>query len=32
MSNVAREVQVTKVLSYSFGFGGHNCSLALGAL
>lgn len=30
--NVAREVRVTKVLSNSFGFGGHNCSLALGAV
>jgi 3-oxoacyl-[acyl-carrier-protein] synthase II len=30
--NTAREVRVTKVLSNSFGFGGHNCSLALGAL
>jgi 3-oxoacyl-[acyl-carrier-protein] synthase II len=27
--NTAREVRVTKVLSNSFGFGGHNCSLAL---
>lgn len=30
--NVAREVRVTRVLSNSFGFGGHNCSLALGAI
>ena len=30
--NAAREVRVTKVLSNSFGFGGHNCSLALGAV
>ena len=30
--NTAREVRVTKVLSNSFGFGGHNCSLALGAI
>jgi 3-oxoacyl-[acyl-carrier-protein] synthase II len=30
--NVAREVRVTKVLSNSFGFGGHNCSLAFGAV
>jgi 3-oxoacyl-[acyl-carrier-protein] synthase II len=30
--NTAREVRVTKVLSNSFGFGGHNCSLALGAV
>ncbi len=30
--NVAREARVTKVLSNSFGFGGHNCSLALGAV
>ena len=30
--NTARELRVTKVLSNSFGFGGHNCSLALGAI
>lgn len=30
--NQPREVRVTKVLSNSFGFGGHNCSLALGAI
>jgi 3-oxoacyl-[acyl-carrier-protein] synthase II len=30
--NTAREVRVRKVLSNSFGFGGHNCSLALGAI
>ncbi len=30
--NVAREARVTKVLSNSFGFGGHNCSLAFGAV
>jgi 3-oxoacyl-[acyl-carrier-protein] synthase II len=30
--NVAREVRVKRVLSNSFGFGGHNCSLALGAI
>jgi 3-oxoacyl-[acyl-carrier-protein] synthase II len=30
--NTAREVRVKRVLSNSFGFGGHNCSLALGAL
>ena len=30
--NTARDVRVTKVLSNSFGFGGHNCSLALGAV
>ena len=30
--NVAREVRVRRVLSNSFGFGGHNCSIALGAL
>ena len=30
--NTAREVRVKKLLSNSFGFGGHNCSLALGAI
>lgn len=30
--NAAREVRVSRVLSNSFGFGGHNCSLALGAV
>ena len=30
--NTAREVRVRKVLSNSFGFGGHNCSIALGAV
>lgn len=30
--NTPREARVTKVLSNSFGFGGHNCSLALGAV
>src|SRR5205823_5849633 len=30
--NEAREVRVRKVLSNSFGFGGHNCSLALSAV
>ncbi len=30
--NQAREVRVRKLLSNSFGFGGHNCSLALGAV
>lgn len=30
--NHAREVRVKKVLSNSFGFGGHNCSLALAAV
>ncbi len=30
--NEPREVRVRKVLSNSFGFGGHNCSLALGAV
>jgi 3-oxoacyl-[acyl-carrier-protein] synthase II len=30
--NSARQVRVTKVLSNSFGFGGHNCSLALGSI
>jgi 3-oxoacyl-[acyl-carrier-protein] synthase II len=30
--NRAREVRVKKALSNSFGFGGHNCSLALAAV
>jgi 3-oxoacyl-[acyl-carrier-protein] synthase II len=30
--NTAREVRVRRVLSNSFGFGGHNCSIALGAI
>src|SRR5262245_258725 len=30
--NTPREVRVKKLLSNSFGFGGHNCSLALGAI
>ncbi len=30
--NTARETRVRKVLSNSFGFGGHNCSIALGAV
>ena len=30
--NVPRERRVTKALSNSFGFGGHNCSLAFGAV
>ncbi|HUR54313.1 MAG TPA: beta-ketoacyl-ACP synthase II, partial [Gemmataceae bacterium] len=30
--NTAREVRVTKLLSNSFGFGGHNCSVALSAI
>ena len=30
--NVAREAKVRRVLSNSFGFGGHNCSLALAAV
>lgn len=30
--NVAREARVRRVLSNSFGFGGHNCSLALAAV
>jgi 3-oxoacyl-[acyl-carrier-protein] synthase II len=30
--NTARDVKVTKVLSNSFGFGGHNCSLAFAAV
>jgi len=30
--NAARQVRVSRLLSNSFGFGGHNCSLALGAV
>ena len=30
--NIAREVRVKKLLSNSFGFGGHNCSLAISTL
>jgi 3-oxoacyl-[acyl-carrier-protein] synthase II len=30
--NTARDVRVTKLLSNSFGFGGHNCSVAFGAI
>jgi 3-oxoacyl-[acyl-carrier-protein] synthase II len=30
--NTAREARVKRLLSNSFGFGGHNCSLALGAV
>jgi 3-oxoacyl-[acyl-carrier-protein] synthase II len=30
--NQAREVRVKKVLSNSFGFGGHNCSVAMSAV
>ncbi len=30
--NQPREARVSRVLSNSFGFGGHNCSLALGAV
>jgi 3-oxoacyl-[acyl-carrier-protein] synthase II len=30
--NTAREVRIRRVLSNSFGFGGHNCSIALGAM
>jgi len=30
--NTPREARVTKLLSNSFGFGGHNCSLALAAV
>ena len=30
--NVPREARVCKILSNSFGFGGHNCSLALSAV
>ena len=32
IANTARELRITKVLSNSFGFGGHNCTLALGAI
>jgi 3-oxoacyl-[acyl-carrier-protein] synthase II len=30
--NEARHARVKKLLSNSFGFGGHNCSLAIGAI
>ncbi|MFO0880965.1 MAG: beta-ketoacyl-ACP synthase II [Gemmataceae bacterium] len=30
--NTAREIRVKRVLSNSFGFGGHNCSLVVGAV
>jgi len=30
--NHTREARVKKILSNSFGFGGHNCSLAIGAI
>jgi 3-oxoacyl-[acyl-carrier-protein] synthase II len=30
--NVARELQVRRAISNSFGFGGHNCCLVIGAL
>jgi 3-oxoacyl-[acyl-carrier-protein] synthase II len=30
--NTARELRVRRALSNSFGFGGHNCSLAVGAI
>ena len=30
--NVPREVRVRKAISNSFGFGGHNCTLAVGAV
>jgi 3-oxoacyl-[acyl-carrier-protein] synthase II len=30
--NVAREMRVRRAISNSFGFGGHNCCLAVGAL
>jgi 3-oxoacyl-[acyl-carrier-protein] synthase II len=30
--NAPRVVRVSRVLSNSFGFGGHNCSLALAAV
>jgi 3-oxoacyl-[acyl-carrier-protein] synthase II len=30
--NTAREVRARRVLTNSFGFGGHNCSIALGAI
>jgi 3-oxoacyl-[acyl-carrier-protein] synthase II len=29
--NTAREMRVRRALSNSFGFGGHNCCLAVGA-
>jgi 3-oxoacyl-[acyl-carrier-protein] synthase II len=29
--NQAREMKVTKAISNSFGFGGHNCTLVVGA-
>ena len=32
VANTAREVRVKRLLSNSFGFGGHNCSLALSAV
>ena len=30
--NTAREVRVRRALSNSFGFGGHNCTVVIGAL
>ena len=30
--NVARELKVRRAISNSFGFGGHNCCLAIGAM
>ena len=30
--NTAREMKVRRAISNSFGFGGHNCCLVIGAL
>jgi len=30
--NTAREMRVRRAISNSFGFGGHNCCLVIGAL
>jgi 3-oxoacyl-[acyl-carrier-protein] synthase II len=30
--NTARQVKVSRAMSNSFGFGGHNCSLIVGGL
>jgi 3-oxoacyl-[acyl-carrier-protein] synthase II len=32
VANIARETRVRRAISNSFGFGGHNCSLIVGAL